>query len=592
VNRNTDKPDYQGMRALMLTRVSTPKQEEMYGHTWQEMEIRKKLIEPLDLQLDEERHIIRDTYSGLEFRYRKALDRILEMAERKEFDVLCMEVLDRGLGRKGLPRELFRLQLRELGIRILTTDPNDHADDDTLEGQMMRLLRGYKSEEEINDFVRRSHGGKRAKATGDKAYGIPPKVVGSGSRTFGYHYIYDENGKRAGLAINYEVIYIEPDGTEWTEPKVILFIFEQAEKRTTFRQIAIMLNDKGIPSPATLKGVKTKTHKQGDMTQWQASVVSRMLRQTAYKGESIQFGKRTHKVPGKKWAQQVKTNAEEQIIVACPAIIDPERFDALQERLGVNKKLASRNNKNPQDTLLRAGLAICGHCMGNMTVNRRVGRYKGRSGSDADDIRYVCGRAISSLGKCQGVNSINARFLDKEAWDYAVSIITDPSVVDQRVKELKTDDETTKHRERTRSILADIRKRQTSLRKNLNELMQEGKLDTGTKDFLTGQLQLLGKQEEDCLKELADEQALQEKYKKLQKRIAEFHRRCTEWRENLNNPQFKPSYKFKRDAVEFFGISAIVWKNGTQPRYKLESRPPSIVSLFSSAASKCQRSRH
>src|SRR5437764_13346895 len=87
-----DNSQYHGLRALLLTRVSTPEQEKMYGHTWQEMQIRKKLIQPLGLRLDEERHIIHDTYSGLEYRYREALDLILELAERREIDVVCMEV--------------------------------------------------------------------------------------------------------------------------------------------------------------------------------------------------------------------------------------------------------------------------------------------------------------------------------------------------------------------------------------------------------------------------------------------------------------------------------------------------------------------
>src|SRR5205085_8134533 len=117
--------------------------------------------------MDEHRHIIHDTYTGLEYRYREALERILEMAERGEFDVLCMEVLDRGLGRKALAREMFRMQLRELGIRILTTDPSDHADDDSLEGQIMRFFKGYKAEEEVNDFVRRTMDGRREKALGN-----------------------------------------------------------------------------------------------------------------------------------------------------------------------------------------------------------------------------------------------------------------------------------------------------------------------------------------------------------------------------------------------------------------------------------------
>ena len=87
---------YRGLRALLLTRVSTPGQ----SHEAQERVIREKLIEPLGLILDEERHVIHDTYTGLEYRYRAALDDILGMAERQEFDLLCLDVLDRGLGVK------------------------------------------------------------------------------------------------------------------------------------------------------------------------------------------------------------------------------------------------------------------------------------------------------------------------------------------------------------------------------------------------------------------------------------------------------------------------------------------------------------
>src|SRR2546421_1306570 len=137
---NGDQPDYRGLRALLLTRVSTAEQEKKYSHAAQERQVREKLIKPLGLKLDEKRHVIHDTYTGLEYRYREALDTILTMAERGEFDVLCMDVLDRGLGRKALSREIFRMQLRELGIRILTTEPSDHADDDSLEGLIMRFM--------------------------------------------------------------------------------------------------------------------------------------------------------------------------------------------------------------------------------------------------------------------------------------------------------------------------------------------------------------------------------------------------------------------------------------------------------------------
>jgi DNA invertase Pin-like site-specific DNA recombinase len=254
-----DKSEYRGKRALILTRVSTAKQEEKYSHAAQERQVWEKLIVPLGLCIvDEKRHIIHDTYSGLEYRYRKALDDILEIAERGEFDVLCMDVLDRGLGRKALARELFRMQLRELGVRILTTQDSDHADDDSLEGQIMRFFKGYKAEEEVNDFVRRTRDGKREKALGNKDKGIPQQIIGTGDRLYGYKFVLNDKGIRVGYAKNLDVIYVDEDGTEWTEVTVVIFIFESAANGVSTHQLARILNAKGIPTPYNRRVAQNK----------------------------------------------------------------------------------------------------------------------------------------------------------------------------------------------------------------------------------------------------------------------------------------------------------------------------------------------
>ncbi len=110
--------------------------------------------------------------------------------------------------------------------------------------------------------------------------------------------------------------------------------------------------------------------------------------------------------------------------------------------------------------------------------------------------------------------------------------------------------------------------------------MRKKIFDEKTVEFLSGQLRLLEQQEQDVQTELADEEALQEKYNTLQQRIVEFHERCTEWREILGDPQFTPSYDFKRDACEFFGITVIVYPTDHEGRFETELRPPSIVSLI------------
>ena len=574
MQQNIENSEYRGMRALLLTRVSTSEQEKMYGHTWQEMEIRKKLIVPLNLKLDEERHIIHDTYSGLEYRYREALERILEMAERAEFDVLCMEVLDRGLGRKALAREIFRMQLRELGVRILTTDPSDHADDDSLEGQIMRFIKGIKAEEEITDFVRRTMGGKHAKVEGIQKGGTQglKKLIGCGPRLYGYTYTLSPKGKREMYVLNCEVVFVDENGGVWTEVAVVMFVFNAAEEGIPIRQIVNFLNQKGIPSPRG-KG-------------WNKTSISRMLHNTAYIGKEVAFATRgLAKKRGRKTAPRVKTSPEEQVIVPVPRIIEDEQFEAIQVSLVRNKKNATRNLQHPYKGLLRSGLAKCAQCNGNLVIQIRPGRYKGKQGIDADEIRYQCGNYTGTLSKCKGC-STDARMLDAAGWAEAVKIIRDPSEVDKRIQKLTADNPITKQHRNKLATLADIHNRQTALRKDLSEMSQKGKLDKGTREYLSSQLTILAKQEADTKQQLEDEQAVKEQYNKLQQRIVEFHKRCTQWREKLDDPQFTPSYKFMRDACEFFGITAIVYKAGHEQRYEIQKDPPSIVLLISSTT--CQ----
>src|SRR5437588_1528764 len=358
---NGYNPEYRWLRALLLTRVSTAEQEKRYSHAAQERQIREKIIKPLGLKLDEQRHIIHDTYSGLEYRYREALDTILTMAERGEFDVLCMDVLDRGLGRKALSREIFRMQLRELGVRILTTEPSDHADDDSLEGQIIRFHKGIKAEEEIKDLVRRTSEGRRQKALGNAEKGIPGKIVGNSTRLYGYRFIVDEHGDRIGYELNVSVVYTQADGTEWTEVTVVQFIFESAASGISIRQICKILNQTGIPSPFVTKGMKQR--KVTETPTWQPQVIGRMLRNTAYFGEYRQFrtAPSARKPGGKKTARR-KTTKDEQIVLLIPAIATKDVWEKAQLRVAANKQLATRNNQTSKESLLRGGFAKCGYC--------------------------------------------------------------------------------------------------------------------------------------------------------------------------------------------------------------------------------------
>jgi site-specific DNA recombinase len=57
-----------------------------------------------------------------------------------------------------------------------------------------------------------------------------------------------------------------------------------------------------------------------------------------------------------------------------PAIVTPQEAATVAQRLATNKAHATRNNRNPEAALLRAGFVKCGHCGWAMSVqNARRG---------------------------------------------------------------------------------------------------------------------------------------------------------------------------------------------------------------------------
>jgi DNA invertase Pin-like site-specific DNA recombinase len=242
--------DYRGKRGLILLRVSTEEQEKKYGFPSQLREIMEKVVTPRGIRiLDPDKYIKYDTYTGMEFREREILTEILEMAKRGEFDVLIMDVLDR-LGRVGLPREIYRAELRMHNIRTLTTKPEEHADDDSLMGQMIRLLHGFKSEQERDDIIRRTMNGTRERILKDH------KLPGAGTIKYGWKC---PNGDRDTYVANEDPLIIDEielkdeNGYPWTEAKVRCHMFYMMDHGHTIRSVASYLTQQHIP---TRKGSK------------------------------------------------------------------------------------------------------------------------------------------------------------------------------------------------------------------------------------------------------------------------------------------------------------------------------------------------
>jgi site-specific DNA recombinase len=547
-----EKPDYRGKRAAIYLRVSDPKQEKMYGFQFQERGCRQ-LVEELGMTLDAERHIVRDKYTGMEWRQRPELRLLLEMAKRREFDVLVMWKLDR-FARKGLHQSIVREELKYYGVTILTTDPDEHADDDSALGEVIRAIYGFKAEEERNSIVERTMSGRRERA-------LEGKMIGGKTALYGY--IYDkENGvylpNDRPLKLNGHII-LDEEGSAWTEVKVVRLIFKLAAEGSTIRSIAKYLTDIKIPPPMKTRG------KHGKGAQWHPASISRMLRHPFYKGKGALFRRHFVKEPGGKKRAMFTPEAEQIVLPesSVPAIVDSDVFDAVQGRLKANQQFAARNSKQPLEAILRSGLAQCGLCKGNLTTHR--------GGSAVNRIIYSCTKANNGFGRCPGVN-IEASILDKAAWDCATKIILDPSEVDKRVAAWRSEDETADRRKRLAKEVAAIARKQETLRSRL-----EDDLDSETYTSIKARLKQLAEEKYGYEQELRTDEDIHREWKELEKKLDIFHQRCAEMREKISDPSYNPSYEFKRDACVFLGIQATVYAVKHKPRYEITCLPPSIA---------------
>ncbi len=538
---------YRGKRALMLLRVSTEEQKKKYGFKEQESEVRQKLIAPLGLELDEDKLIIRDAYTGMIFKNRPVLMQILEMAERKEFDVLVMDRLDR-LGRKGLQRELYRAELRYFGIRMLTTDPNEHADDDSLMGEMIRLLHGFKAEQERNDIVRRTVNGKRERAK-------EGKLIPGRKPLYGYSWADPGVGEKTRLIYNPQ------------ERIVVERIFTMLRNESSLRYIATVLTTEDILTPS------------GKSTNWTASTVQAIATHPFYMGMGASFRTTMDREEGHN--RKVSRPIEEQIQApdAVPPIVSIDMFNQVQEQLEKNKRVSPRNSRNKEKALLRCGLIHCAFCGSTMTM----WRHRAGKNQKYEVFMYRCNKAMGVANKiktctCPKVGCIKA---DNAAWEKALEIIRQPQLVDEKIEALKAPDPTARRRQQITSELAEARRRYKNLQRNLSEELEKDDLESDSITAINHRLKELSQMISSYESELQQEETSYMKWKELQIKLNKLHKFCADMREKLDDHTYMPTYKEKRDALEFFGVSVKVSGGKGKPKLEVTASPPSIISMFS-----------
>ncbi len=527
-------------RAAIYIRVSDTKQEKNYSIAFQKAKTLEYCRE--NNITTREEHIFIDTYTGKVWRQRKDLQKALSAARRHEFDVLVMYKLDR-FARDRNDQIIVREQFQYYGVKIVTLDPEEHADDDSLTGEIIRAVYGWKAEIERKDIIQRTQDGLEQRVKeGRLLVGRRP--------LYGYLWqdltITDKDGKEKFIPKAFYIICEE-------QAIIVRRIFYMAKSGVSMRKIAFQLTKEGIPTPE-------------GKTLWPYQTVRNILNNPAYIGKGAAYKTKTEFIPGE--GQHTSFRSENEWVALpegiIPPIIDFETFNTVQEQLLRNKQDSPRNNPHPEDTLLRCGMAICGSCGHNMTVDRGKDRGKTR-------VRYRCPNAHRGYGECQESPDIAASLLDALVWKEAVKIIRDPSVLDQELVKQKSSDPTKDELVAIDLVLADTIARI----KNLTETI-ETTANTDARELLSLRVGELAAKKKDF--EEKRDIILREKvnWMDVQKALVDFKAWCGTVRPKLDNPDYTPSYEEKRNALERLGIVVYVYPAEHKPRIHCKTRPAEL----------------
>lgn len=305
------------------------------------------------------------------------LGRVLDMAERRQFDVLVVREIDR-LSR-NLAKQLIveeRLKSCEVAIEYVLGEYPDNP-----EGNLMKHVRGSIAEYEREKIRERSTRGRRNMARAGK-------VVSHGRPPYGYQLTDD----RQHLAV-FE-----------REAKIVRLIFEwytvgdETGVRLSTTKIATRLSEMHIPTWADTRRGVPKTRGTG---KWCTTSVRSILSNPTYMG-TWQYGK----------------GRADAINVEIPPVVDAQTWQAAQWQRVANTIEAKRNTQ--REYLMRCRLTCnCGYSVSAHCLTSRGNIY----------LYYRCSSWMHDYAKggCKKNGYFSVPDLDKLIWDWLKGWFKNPA---------------------------------------------------------------------------------------------------------------------------------------------------------------------
>jgi DNA invertase Pin-like site-specific DNA recombinase len=394
--------------------------------------------------------------------------------------------------------------------------------DKTPEGTLLRNIMAYVAQKEHEKIRERIMRGHRARAEAGK---IQP----AGRPLYGYQWTADRTA------------YV-PDEEH---AAIVRQIFERSAAGASIRSITQELSALGIPTPT------------GGQV-WRSSTVHSILKHPYYGGNAAAFRwlTRPHKTVDPLTGEQrtVYTNKErppaDQIPFpegVVPPLVSAELAEAVQARLALNKAQAKRNNHNPEDSLLRSGVALCGYCDNNLVVTHRCG-----------PAAYQClqnepGNAVY----------ISARILDEAAWAAVRQVVLDPSIIAAELEKCRMDPPTTDLAKLEKRLQA-ISRQQDTLARRFGLVSDEASAPIATElERLAAQKHILQQRRDELLQQIKS-------WEEMQGQVNDIMAWCQIVAENLDTF----TYAEKRNALVALRVEARVYRQEHDPRFEVEMHIP------------------
>lgn len=471
--------------------------------------------------------VYREVWSGFALWERPQLTVLRDSVRNGEVETIICYALDR-LSRRQVHTAILTDEWERANIAL-------HFVTETFEqtaiGEFLRSAKAFAAELEREKIVERTTRGKRARI-------MSGKLMPGSRPLFGYQF--RDSGHTA----------YDPDPI--TAP-VVQRVFSEAENGGTLYGICQTLMADGVPSPS-------------GATRWYRRTLHVILLDGRYTGEATGLRWQVSKEPSGRRVK-VARDIEQQISLPAgviPPLVTSETFAAVQERLQRNKESASRNNPNPEASLLRGGIAKCAACGNNMRVANRT------SGGKKLPL-YVCnGTKTAHIGTRP---SITVAHLDQFVWQRVEAFLQDPSVVRHYREQLAESSDVADEVVGIERLITDLDRKRSNLTRTL--ALFETEEDAVP---VVAEIAQLGKRRAELVTEKAGLLARREQHVVSEETLRSIEEWCHIVRGNLSNL----TYEQRRIILEELGAQVRIWERGHEPRYVMEWVPNFAIAYTTS----------